>query len=166
MTFLEFIELYLLVPMVVMSLVISGLTLAKTCWELAYVNIRENGFPQYLYPCWWTNLLVGGIWRFVGIMCQVVSIVFILLFFWIELLSKVKYGSMRFVHDSTYSFDHSSNESLIVPLDIGPYYVCVVPITILFIPFPVSMWAYNKYIGINDDFSMAYGFLSSVVPIR
>ena len=170
MKHLVIIKLFLLVPMVYVSLVISGLTLAKTCWELEDVNIRSNGFPQHLYPSWWTNLLVGCTWRFVGVMCQISSIVFILLIFWIELLSKIEYGSNRFAEsffsENIHTFVHSSNESLIIPLDIGPSYVCVVPIMILFIPFPVNMWAYWKYFGIKDDFSMAYGFFSSVVPIR
>ena len=159
--------------MIFVSVVISGLTLSKTCWELEDVDIRLNKFSEDLYPPWWSNLLIGCLWRFFAILSQVVSIVFFLIFFWVSFLYKTRFGSPEFDNSklaSIFGFGSSSNidyndilkgeeESLV------KYYLYILPVALFFVPFVVNIWARCKYIGLTDEYSIAYGFLSAVVPV-
>ena len=157
--------------MIFISVVISGLTLSKTCWELEDVDIRRNKFPKDLHPSWWSNLLVGCLWRFFAILSQVLSIVIFLILFWVSFLYKTWFGSRKFNtawftsilgFDSNFDYNEvlkGEEESLV------KYYVYFIPVALFFVPFIVNIWARHKYLGFNDEYSVAYGFLSAVVPV-
>ena len=150
--------------MIFLSIFISGLTLAKTCWELEDVDIRSKNFSQKNYPSWWSNLLLGCLWRFIAIVVQVFSIVVFLLFLWMHLLHKTLY--------SNYEVDNFENvtsfgDTLVQAKVIKPrYYAYLIPITILIMPFFINTWARVRYLGVHDEYSVAHGFLSAVIPVR
>ena len=162
---------YFSVPMIFVSVVISGVTLSKSCWELEDVDIRHNKFSEDLYPSWWSNLLIGCLWRFFAILSQAVSIVFFLLFFWTSFLYKTRFISQELDTSKVASIlwsasntDHNDifkeeEESLV------KYYLYILPVALFFVPFVVNIWARCKYIGLTDEYSIAYGFLSAVVPV-
>ena len=118
-------------------------------------------------------MLIGCLWRFFAILSQVISIVFFLIFFWVSFLYKTRFGSQEFdilKLSSIFGFGSLSNidlndifkgeeESLV------KYSLYVLPVAIFFIPFAVNIWARCKYIGFTDEYSIAYGFLSTVVPV-
>ena len=149
--------------MIFLSVVVSGLTLAKTCWELEDVNIRINKFPKHHYPSWWSNLLIGCLWRFVAVICQVLLIVAFLMLLWLHLFSKAQFGSKKFDTNAKFNISyHFKGEDD----SIDKYYVHLIPVILFLLPFVVNIWARWKYIGINDEYSIAHGFLSAVVPVR
>ena len=49
---------------------------------------------------------------------------------------------------------------------ISKYYIYLIPVIMFVVPFIVNIWARCEYIGFNDEYSIAYGFLSAVVPVR
>ena len=166
----------LAVPMTFVSVVISGLTLSKTCWELEDVDIRHNKFSEELHPPWWSNLLIGCLWRFVAILIQVMLIVIFLLFFWSSFLYKTQFGSHEFdISKLAWIFGSASSDSysdykyvreyIRVEDSLIKYYVYILPVAFFFVPFIVNIWARCKYIGVTDEFSIAYGFLSAVIPV-
>ena len=149
--------------MMVWPVVISVFSLFKTCFELEEIDIRMGKFPKHLLPPYWSNLVIGGLWRFVTIICQITSIVMFLMFLWLTFLSRVWFGSKKYNSGSEISdidFFTAREDN------IAKYYVYVIPISAFMMLFIVNVWAKLKYIGFNDESSIAYGFLCAIVPIK
>ena len=151
-------------PMIFLSIFISGLTLSKTCWELEDVDIRSGNFSELNYPSWWTRLFIGCLWRFIAIISQVFSIVVFLLVLWIHVLHKAWFSSYEI--DSYQSINSIKDISIKTKGFEAQHYAYLIPISILVAPFFVNIWARYRYIGIHDEYSVAHGFLSAVIPVR
>ena len=158
--------------MIFTSLVVSGLTISKTCWELEDMNIRSNKFPEERHPSWFSNLLIGCLWRFFAVTSQVFSIVVFLIFLWVHFLFKTQFGSFKFDTSTIENIFFVPNASIdyneVLKGDedsLVKYYVYLIPVGIFLLPFVVNVWARRKYIGLNDEYSIAYGILSAVVPV-
>ena len=128
---------FFLVPMIFTSLVVSGLTLSKTCWELEDVNIRSNKFPEVRHSSWWSNLLIGCSWRFFALTSQVFSIVVFLIFFWLHFLYKTQLGSFKYDTSKIENIFSTSNASIynnevLKEESMDKYYVYIIPVAIFF----------------------------------
>ena len=81
---------------------------------------------------------------------------------WFTLLSRLWFGSKRFDSESETSFD-----LLKVKEDsVAKYYIYLIPIFLFAMALAINLWAKLKYIGVNDEYSIAYGFLSGLIPIK
>ena len=158
--------IFLLVPITLFTILISGLTLMKACKELEDMNVKSNKFSKHLYPSWWSNFLIAGLWRFVSIISAFISIVVLLFFLWLHLLYQTRFGRYELLGLNFTKFDFLIKASNLEDPIHNSYYLYVLPLIFFIIPVIVNIWTRYKYLGFHDEYSVAIGILSAVIPIR